>query len=182
VRSGCSPLREERTGSWRDINGGGSTDPITRRYLTLWSDHGADPDAESYAYVLVPGASATRTAELAADPGTEIIANTADVQAVRVPRLGIVATNFWDPGSSGEVTVDAACSIMIRERAGTLTVAVSDPTHLRDSLSIEIARHGYQSLTGDETITVQAMKPAIRFQVDTSSANGTTHHVTFRRS
>jgi hypothetical protein len=37
-------LREERTGAWRDINigadTGGSPTAITRRYLTLWLDHG----------------------------------------------------------------------------------------------------------------------------------------------
>ena len=36
-------LREARTGAWRDINAGGSPDPVTRRYLTLWVDHGSDP-------------------------------------------------------------------------------------------------------------------------------------------
>src|SRR5690606_38890965 len=35
--------REHRTGSWADINVAGSTDPITRRFLTLWIWHGAHP-------------------------------------------------------------------------------------------------------------------------------------------
>ncbi len=175
-------LREERTGSWRDINVVESPDPMTRRYLTLWFDHGADPDAASYAYVLLPGISAERTAEIAADPGIEIVANADDAQTVRVPRLGIVATNFWRAGSARGVTVDQPCSIMIRERAGTLTVAVSDPTHLQDSLSIEVRRAGYHGWSSDETVTVEGTHGAIRLRVDTSGSDGSTHQVTFHRS
>src|SRR5690606_29825633 len=43
-------LREERTGAWRDINTGGPTTPLTRRYVTLWFDHGVDPTDATYAY------------------------------------------------------------------------------------------------------------------------------------
>ncbi|NED94014.1 polysaccharide lyase 8 family protein [Phytoactinopolyspora alkaliphila] len=175
-------LREERTGSWRDVNVVESPDPITRRYITLWLDHGAAPDAAAYAYVVLPGISAERTAEIAADPGIEIVANTGDAQTVRVPRVGIVATNFWSAGSAHNVTVDQPCSIMIRERAGTLTVAVSDPTHLQESLSVELRRAGYRSWTADETVTVEDTDRAIRFRVDTSGADGSTHQVTFHRS
>ncbi|WP_129663184.1 polysaccharide lyase family 8 super-sandwich domain-containing protein [Phytoactinopolyspora endophytica] len=174
-------LREERTGSWQDI-GNGDPDPITRRYLTLWFDHGADPDAASYAYVLLPGVSAERTAEIAADPGTEIVTNAGDAQVVRVPRLGVTAANFWRAGTERKITVEQPCSVMISERAGTLTVAVSDPTHLQDSLSIELEHAGYRDWTGDDTVTVDDTQPAIRLRVDTSDADGRTHQATFRRS
>lgn len=173
-------LREERTGSWQDINGGGSPDPITRRYLTLWIDHGPDPDAESYAYVLLPGVSADRTAKIAANPGMRFT-NEPGVQALRVPRLGITAANFWQPGSTQGITVDKPCSIMIQERAGTLTVAIADPTHIEETLSVEVARHGYHQWSGDDTITVDRLQPTIRFQVNVGGASGKTHKATFRR-
>src|SRR5205814_590811 len=39
-----SALREERTGSWHDINQNrGLTNSITRNYFTLWFDHGIKP-------------------------------------------------------------------------------------------------------------------------------------------
>ncbi|MEU5364219.1 polysaccharide lyase family 8 super-sandwich domain-containing protein [Streptomyces sp. NPDC005925] len=41
-------LREARTGAWSDINTGGATDPVTRRYLTLWWDHGTDPTSRTH--------------------------------------------------------------------------------------------------------------------------------------
>ncbi|TDE01014.1 polysaccharide lyase family 8 super-sandwich domain-containing protein [Jiangella asiatica] len=174
-------LREDRTGRWSDINGLGSPDPITRRYVTLWLDHGPHPEAESYAYVLLPGASAEHTAELAADPGTEVVENSAMAQSVRVPRLGITATNFWQAGSLRGITVDGPCSIMIEERDGVLSVAVCDPTHLLDTLTVQLGRAGYHSWRGDDTITVDALRPAIRFRVDVGGSRGGTHRATFRR-
>ncbi|MDX6259641.1 MAG: hyaluronate lyase, partial [Kribbellaceae bacterium] len=62
-----SPLqlrREARTGSWHDINTGGPTTPITRRYLTMWQNHGVNPSGAAYSYLVVPGASAARTKQL----------------------------------------------------------------------------------------------------------------------
>lgn len=174
-------LREERTGSWRDINGGESPDPITRRYVTLWLDHGADPDAATYAYVLLPGVSAKRTAELAADPGVEIVANTGAVQAIRAPQLGVSAANFRASGTVRDLTVGQPCSIMIRERAETLSVAICDPTQRQESISVEIARRGYTTWSGDDTVTVDALGPTIRLRVDTRSARGKTHSVVFHR-
>ncbi|MFJ6462143.1 polysaccharide lyase family 8 super-sandwich domain-containing protein [Streptomyces sp. NPDC091387] len=47
--SRISALREERTGAWKDIDAGSSPTPFTRRYLTLWQDHGTDPRDASYA-------------------------------------------------------------------------------------------------------------------------------------
>jgi hypothetical protein len=175
-------LREERTGSWSDINGGGSTDPITRRYVTLWLDHGAAADSASYAYALLPNATPERTLELADDPGMEIVANTAEAQTVRVPPLGIVATNFWQAGSARGVMVDRPCSVILRERGETLTVAVADPTQLANSLTVEIARTGFRSWSGDDTITVEDMRSVIRFRVDVAGSKGRTHHVMFQRS
>jgi hyaluronate lyase len=99
-------LREDRVGRWTDIWLDGPDDPITRRYQTLWIDHGVRPSDESYAYALVPGATAARTAELAADPGLEILANGRAAQAIHYPRAGVTAVNFWTPGSAGLVTLE----------------------------------------------------------------------------
>ncbi|MBO1330527.1 polysaccharide lyase 8 family protein [Streptomyces sp. VRA16 Mangrove soil] len=123
-------LREERTATWQSINGGGSTAPVTRRYVTLLADHGTDPADASYAYVLLPGATAQRTAARAADRDwLAVTANSGAQQGVRVPPLGLTSVAFWEPGTVGKVTVDAPLIVQIRERRdGTATVCVSDPT------------------------------------------------------
>ncbi|QNS02537.1 polysaccharide lyase 8 family protein [Streptomyces xanthii] len=121
--------REERTGTWKAINGGGSTDPVTRRYVTLLADHGTDPSDAAYAYVLMPGASEQRTAERAADPAwLELTSNSGAAQGVRVPSLGLTGAVFWEPGTIGKVSADAPLIVQIHERRdGTATVSVSDP-------------------------------------------------------
>lgn len=174
-------LRESRTGAWSDINGGGSPTPITRRYLTLWFDHGANPSEGSYAYALLPGASAERTAALAAQPGFEIVANSPNVHAVRVPGLGLTAVNFWRAGTVAGITADRPCSLVVREDAAGLAVAVADPLQQQASVVVSLARPGYRTWTGDSTITVHAVRPVIRLRADTAGAQGRSHQATFRR-
>ncbi|MFV0138050.1 polysaccharide lyase family 8 super-sandwich domain-containing protein [Streptomyces sp. HMX87] len=109
-------LREARTGAWSDINKGAVTDPVIRRYLTLWFDHGTDPTWATYAYVLMPGATAERTAARAADTGwLTVLANSNDQQGVRVPSLGFTGVNFWFGGTVGDLTANAPASVMIRQ-------------------------------------------------------------------
>lgn len=172
-------LREERTGSWRDINAGGPTDELTRRYLTLWLDHGPHPGNGAYAYVVVPGASVGQTAELARDPGLKILRNTGDRQAMWSPRLGITAVSFWRPGTERGIAVDAPCSVIVRERAGKLTVAVADATHVAEAVTVRIDRRGYRDWTAADRITVQHVSPQIEFHVNLSGAMGATQTVTF---
>ncbi|GAA2564832.1 MULTISPECIES: polysaccharide lyase 8 family protein [Streptomyces] len=132
-----SALREARTGAWSDINTGGTTDPVTRRYLTLWCDHGTDPTWDTYAYVVLPGATAERTAARAADTTRlTVLANTGEQQGVHVPALGFTGVNLWFAGTVGDVTTTAPASVMIREMGRTATVCVSGP--LRDGAVIDL--------------------------------------------
>jgi hyaluronate lyase len=174
-------LREERTGAWRDINTGGPTTPLTRRYVTLWFDHGVDPTDATYAYAVVPGASRARTAELADDPGFQVLANSAAVQSIWVPRRGIVAANFWQPGNVGRITVDQPCAVLVRERAGTLEVAVADPTQQGTTVTVTLDRRGYRAVEADDTVTVESTAPTVRLRVAVAESAGATHRATLRR-
>lgn len=97
-------VREERTGSWRSVNTGadtgGSSVELTRRYLTLWVDHGVSPTDARYAYVLLPGASAAATALWSLSHPVRVLANDAVAQGVEVRRPGLTAVNFWAGGAS----------------------------------------------------------------------------------
>ncbi|MEU0686153.1 polysaccharide lyase 8 family protein [Streptomyces uncialis] len=130
-------LRETRTGAWADINTGGTTDPVSRRYVTLWFDHGTDPTWATYAYLLMPGASAARTAARAADTGwVDVLANSDEIQGVSVPSLGFTGINFWFAGTAGAVSVTTPASVMIRVTGSSAEVRVSGP--LRDGAAIDL--------------------------------------------
>ncbi|MFB7936600.1 polysaccharide lyase 8 family protein [Streptomyces sp. NPDC056049] len=164
-------VREERTGAWRDINTGGPADPLTRRYLTLYTDHGTDPTDGDYAYVLMPGASLRTTARRAADPGwLHILANTGSQQGVRIPRLGLTAVNFWTAGAvgdrgqgtAGRLSADAPASVLVREhRDGTATVVVSDPARRATSLRITWNRRVSSVISQPPTVTAATTGAAL---------------------
>ncbi|MEV6963386.1 polysaccharide lyase 8 family protein [Streptomyces sp. NPDC051207] len=159
-------LREARTGAWSDINKGAVTDPVTRRYLTLWFDHGTDPTWATYAYVLMPGATAERTAARAADTGwLTVLANSNDQQGVRVPSLGFTGVNFWFGGTVGDLTANAPASVMIRQSGTTATVCVSGP--LRDGTAIDLTwNRAVTSVTSaDPSVQVQGTGNALRLRV-----------------
>ncbi|CAM5726320.1 hypothetical protein SFUMM280S_03426 [Streptomyces fumanus] len=95
-------LREDRTGAWSDINATSSPERRTRRWQTLWLDHGTDPADATYAYVLLPGARRRAVARRAADRHwLTVLANDARRQAVTVPGLGLTAATFWEAGTAG---------------------------------------------------------------------------------
>ncbi|HEY0804859.1 MAG TPA: polysaccharide lyase 8 family protein, partial [Pseudonocardiaceae bacterium] len=80
-------LREDRTASWFSVDTGANTHgtltPFTRRFQKVVLSHGANPAGASYAYAVLPGASAWQTRAAMGD--WQVLANTAAVQAVRLP-------------------------------------------------------------------------------------------------
>ncbi len=175
--------RDERTGQWGDIDTAtGGTDDITRRYVSLWFDHGVTPNGATYAYLVLPRATADDTAAVAASPAVDVLANTAAVQAVRVPgRQRLVLANFFEAGTVERVTADGSCSVVAEMSPSCLTVAVADPTQHRDSLTVTLRCGVWQVDTADPSVTASSVAPDTVITVDTSSRDGATHTVTFVR-
>ncbi|MGI5347712.1 polysaccharide lyase 8 family protein [Streptomyces sp. CA-250714] len=148
--------RETRTGRWSDINAGGSDKEFSRRYQTLSMHHGTDPEGEEYAYVLLPAASRARTAAYAASARGRltILANDADRQGIRLPRIGVTAVNFWTAGEAGTLTADGPCSVLVREkRDGTAVLCVADPSRSREELRIRWEHPVASVLSKPSTVT-----------------------------
>ena len=171
-----SSKQEARTGSWRDIHATGPTTPITRDYTTLWFDHGVDPVDASYAYAIIPGATAADTAARAADPGFQILANTSAVQALKVPEAGISLHNFFAAGRAGVIEVDGPCSVVVCHQGNQLTIGVADPTHLATELRITVHQPGIQTYAGAAKNVLIGQQTS--FTVDVAAATGATRVVT----
>ncbi|UUN30803.1 polysaccharide lyase 8 family protein [Streptomyces sp. FIT100] len=171
-------LCEERTGAWRDINTGadtgGSVDPLTRRYETLWLDHGVSPTAAQYAYVLLPGLGAAHTAAWAFARPVRILANSPDVQAVQVRRLGLTAVHFWAAAEAGGVASDGPGTLLIQRRGDAIAVAVADPGRTVTTLSLELPWAVRGVTRADDTVTLTpGVRPVLTVQV--GGSRGHTH-------
>ncbi|CAL9581975.1 Xanthan lyase [Streptomyces sp. enrichment culture] len=167
-------LREDRTGAWSDINTGSSTERRTRRWQTLWLDHGTDPADARYAYVLMPGASRRTVARRAAGPGwLSVLANDAACQAVRVPALGLTAANFWRPGTAGPLTASAGASVLIVRQGRTARLCVSEPPRTGEPLEITWDHPVGRVVRADETVEILATGRRLRLRVTPGTACAT---------
>lgn len=176
--------RESRSGTWHDINRfeRDRDTPVTRNYAALWLEHGVDPAAASYAYVLLPNMSASDVRQYAADPSAEVLAVTAEVHAARLRQPGLTGVNVWVDGGAGAggVWADRQASILAMERDGRLEIAVSDPTFRNvGTIQVEWEREAAGVSSKDAAVTVLRLRPFIRLAVDVSLANGRTFHACF---
>ncbi|RSN52370.1 hyaluronate lyase [Amycolatopsis sp. WAC 04182] len=138
-------LREDRTGTWRDIDKGantkGTTVPYTRRYQKLVIEHGARPSNASYAYAVLPTALVLET--IASAWSWRVRSNTATVQAVRLWDATLLA-NFFAAGSVDEVSVSGPASVALGRTRDGWHLAVSDPTQRQDVLRVTVRRKTFE--------------------------------------
>ncbi len=176
--------RYERTGSYSAINSTGSTTPITRRYLTLSQDHGIDPTGASYFYIVAPKATVERTADLYTHRNVTIVNNNTKVQTVRQSSTGITMTNIWDPAgaTTGSITANRCCSVIVREKDNRLTIAVAEPYRSGTTIRVGVAASyaDFRLLSKDSTVTVVSTGATIVLDVRPSTF-GRTMTATFVR-
>ncbi|MGW0462391.1 polysaccharide lyase 8 family protein [Streptomyces tendae] len=172
---GLGALREDRTGAWSDINTTSTTERRTRRWQTLWLDHGTDPADATYVYTVMPGASRSAVARRAADRHrVTVLANDGRRQAVSVPSLGLTAANFWQAGTAGPLTATAGASVLVRRRGRTATLCVSEPPRTGEPLEI-IWDHPVRAVPrADETVEILATGRRLHLRV-TPGVVCTTH-------
>ncbi|MEK3884651.1 polysaccharide lyase family 8 super-sandwich domain-containing protein [Paenibacillus sp. PL2-23] len=171
-------LREARTGKWSQINTrpGTPSHSITNNYMTMWFNHGANPSAASYEYVLLPNKTSAQVASYAAAPSIEVLANTAEVQAVRDNILGIVGANFWTDGAHEVdfIKSNKKASVMTKESGNgeLLELSVSDPTQANTgTIELELDRSAV-SYVADPGVTVSQTSPTIKLTVNVNAARG----------
>ncbi|MEU1463656.1 polysaccharide lyase 8 family protein [Streptomyces sp. NPDC005727] len=167
-------LREDRTGAWFDINTASTDERRTRRWQTLWLDHGTDPAGAAYVYVLMPGADRGEVAARAADRHwLRVLANDARHQAVAVPSLGVTAVNFWEAGTAGGLSAAAGASVLVRRRGRTATLWISEPPRTGVPLEIVWDRPVRSVLHADDTVRVLAADRRLRLRVTPGMACAT---------
>jgi hyaluronate lyase len=171
-------VREDRTGKWTDMDHRGvydDTTAYTRRFVTLWVDHGVSPTGGSYRYIQLPTATSAQVSAFAASNDVTVASNTASVQAVSRSDSGVAMANVWQAGApkAAGITVDRTASVVTQRKDGTLSVAVSDPTQqLTGSVTVTVDGAVSATTSTDPGITVLATTPNLRLSVAVGAAAG----------
>ncbi|ABK03092.1 Hyaluronate lyase [Arthrobacter sp. FB24] len=131
-------LREQREGSWSEVNVKGSAARQTRNYATLYFDHGHEPEAASYAYLVAPGASASMTSSLSGQSFHTVLRNDEVAQAVKFKKEKTTAATFWRPGTVGDLALSGPACVVVKEVGDRLSIAVSDPTQNASTLTLRL--------------------------------------------
>lgn len=152
-------LREARQGSWKAINDAGPSAEIERFYQTLWFDHGAAPQGDTYAYVLLPGWSEEATAGFAGASSIRIVELNDRVHAVEDTEAGLLAVHFWQPGwyRSGGIACSSEASMVLQKNPAGWSLAIADPTQLQRrpiEVELELDRPVTRVIRRSERITV----------------------------
>jgi chondroitin AC lyase len=154
-----------QTGDWSQI--GTRKGPASVPVFSAWVDHGVNPQVKTYAYAVVGGVEAAELDDYVAASAVEVIANTAELQAVRHRELGIIQAVFYRPGqlevAPGVVlSVKQAGLVMLRETADGWDVTVSDPTHLRKQIELQLpGRYGTAGAKWDRAAQVTRIAIAL---------------------
>lgn len=170
-------LREDRTASWFSIDTGANTHgtltPFTRRYQKIVLSHGANPAGASYAYVVLPGASAWATRAAVGD--WQVLANTVAVQAVRLPGR-ITAASFFAAGALRGLSVSAPAAVI----TDGFTYAVSDPTQVQTTVRLTVNRAHARVVSSDPSVSVVSRGQHLVVDIDVAGSLGATHTFTVR--
>ncbi|WP_374015989.1 polysaccharide lyase family 8 super-sandwich domain-containing protein [Paenibacillus thiaminolyticus] len=172
-------VREARTGSWFDINNGQSKDKLTRNYASIAFEHGNNPQAASYEYVLLPGKTAAQTQAYSEQPAVEVLSNTSTVQAVSHKQLGITTANFWSADTVDSISATSAATIIMKEDSDEMKIAISDPTQKQNTVTIEVHQPDLTLLTADTGMKVTPIEDGVSIEVNTSGSLGKTYTATF---
>ena len=134
---------KQQSRSWNRINKSGSGSIVSGDVLTLWVDHGTNPDQANYSYIVVPGIDSKEKARAYDLSAIEILENSSSIQAVYHKPLGILEMVFYEAGTlthgNLSINVDKPCALMLKN--GRL-VSVSDPSQTSSNIIVTIKNKG----------------------------------------
>lgn len=183
-------LRDKRTDSWNSINNYinstvSKNQKSTRNYMTLWFDHGINPDNERYEYIILPNKSADEVNFFSLNPSIKITENSSVAHAVKNKNTNTLGIIFWADNYTtvDEVTCDKQACVILRENNdSTLAVSVSDPTQANNSeINIEIKKKGQSVISCDPSIKIVRLEPTIRFAVEVENSKGRSFELLIRQ-
>lgn len=156
-----------QSGSWKDINGTGKSDLISKKIFSLWFNHGINPIDKDYHYIVVPGQSLSSFRTLADHIDLQIVQNSGMVQAIRKDnKYGFV---FYQKGNVTmddglKISVDKPAIVLIERDDNMYNITVSDPTCTQSDLTLSLNKK--LEVVNGVTITEEGCNIAIKLPTD----------------
>ncbi|MEV7190251.1 polysaccharide lyase family 8 super-sandwich domain-containing protein [Streptomyces sp. NPDC093510] len=169
---------DEVTRSRRAVRTANPDTKVTRSVFGVTVDGAAGAPPARLAYALVPNADDDHLRAHRYGP-LKVLANSRHLQAISHTGLGITAANAFTRGWHETVglRVHGPASVIVRRQAakgrrGTVSVAVSDPTTDRDTVTVLLRGRTLRKVTADPEVRVSRASGGTRVEVDTHHAYG----------
>lgn len=134
-----SVTQQTQRGTWYNINRTAPQDEVAEEVMTIDLNHGMNPTAATYAYIVVPNIASANDMKKQAPKSIEILANENHLQAVRDKESDTWQFIFHAPGTYRHkemiVTVDKPCALQIKPE-GRLHIA--DPGQKQNTIRVEV--------------------------------------------
>ncbi|MFJ8754048.1 polysaccharide lyase family 8 super-sandwich domain-containing protein [Streptomyces sp. NPDC102441] len=147
---------------------------VTKQVFTLSYEQAPGERPTAMAHALVPNASARQLASYAHGP-LSVLSNTVRLQAAVHSHLGITAANSFTQGThqAGRLSIDGPASVMLRRTGGgAYSIAVSDPTTTRRTVSVTLHGRPLRRVSADAGVRVRHVPGGTRLDVTTHQAYG----------
>ena len=153
----------------------------TNSFLEIVLEHGKNPKNECYSYVYLPEATAKATRKYNRKPDVTILAQTETVHVVREKKLGLTGYVFFEADSTQGISADNACAVMVESKNGRTVIAVSDPSHLRDEITLTVELDDVDRIVAcDEAIEAIFSDGYVTLKVDTKDSDGRTFSIALK--
>lgn len=110
------------------------------KYEKLIINHGKAPIDRKYAYILIPNASTTKMQQIAQQNPLKILANNAQIQAVKKTDNTYLGINFWQAtgGKLDDITTNHSLALLRTKQHGITTYTFSDPTQAATQIAVKL--------------------------------------------
>ncbi|MFL5743419.1 MAG: polysaccharide lyase family 8 super-sandwich domain-containing protein [Niastella sp.] len=135
--------QEPQSGSWREINEGGSAMRLQQPVFSVWIEHGSQPANSQYAYLVVPNTSLTNFKKRVAKSTPVIVRNDTTVQAVSSGTGKLNAVVFYQPAvvvlpDGLQLRADKPVMVLLQQTNDAYYITVSDPLYTQKDLTLTI--------------------------------------------
>ena len=170
-RNPVSVTLEQVSRSRRIIRQTNPDTTVTRNVFGVSVDLPAGTRDSSVAYALVPNATET---SLRSYNTVRVLSNTAKLQAIEHRALGLTMLNTFTPGrhTVPGISVDGPASVIIHDNGRRTTVAVSDPTMNRATISVVLRGHRRRAVGNHPGVQVDRVHGATHLRFTTFQLYG----------